>query len=1180
MLVDGERWIERTDKPERLVRAYFCTLEHAHSGRRRLPDYVPSWLLEPFGETALHTHVLPLGGCAAGGVAGSAGQSYVWHPLAAKGLTGSEGARIYVTCVNRMQRLHELSVVEWLPERVRRALVHMLDQHQLLTLHMEATGDYEDAKLHARHTFGGAMRECLRPPTSSLYEELMPRHEAAFDWGALPDFVMQIATRVPLWGEYHDAVTADPVLDRFITYALKSFPIPFRKRELAKIVSEDVVAYPSIYHIMLRLLVATLLGAYEHARARPGFEARRAIYRRFALATMSPTELSAWLLRNKNTTRYVLMEYLFFAIESVPALSRLYRQRYNWETLATSVYEACDFLRHTVTAAVEGDQRDWLLRASRVRINRQDKQDPLALALRDACVRELYTLYSGALLWRASAKQLNDIFAGRSTQPLTQADTDVVGLLKKLAELDLFRRLAFLFRQSTGVAVATGVAAAAANDYGGAPASQLGLTIDPERPAVSVQRWLEMASAVAGAEAYTAGRAQAAEDAQLQAVLVGGVVALFSDWSFGVEERLEQHHKGMLKNSFRPIEEDFVKRTMTIFRRLDDLFYVNALYRERPRAAATAAGGGDAAITFTLAQEEEMRAAIFKFAQHERLQFDWLVVYGVSMASIRSLRAAQRLFCSETLRAQIGITLEAMLLTRYHDYFVLKRFFHWRLLHMSVAFYDLPVEMTREQLRRCHELRRSTTLEPTLGSYYYCLHCKSFKALYTGNPADLYPVRSGARRKRCKPATTTAAKAATAAAPTLSGLSEAARKLVRERQAADRDDDDTQQQPAPKAARRRLVDVSNRTIDPRHRSAIGSVETFYNPADNQVYCKNMHSDTEQRIAAYRLEADQRLERYAQANHITTQEAVRWITILKPAARKRAAAAAAATAAAKRASEEAAATGGGSGGDGGGGGGGSMVSFQSMAVAQPPPQTHYVAPESQQGTGQRRSVSVARKRRGLMPVALDAAANGSAAAAAAVILRDLDPQHFKRISKRERQLRETELCGYVPLPQINLIGRLFFFFDRLFFRCPRCVKPSIATYHPLKLEGKYGLCCTFCDDSTSMLTAANGDEWPTSVGGSGGAAPKRRFACHICGDVDVKRLHTAQTLTQHLVLDDDAAPPRLQVHQFCKAHSKLAFSSAGQVLRLSLIRRALDAGWYSRRDATTGVRSFVGGGSAP
>lgn len=1220
---------ERKDTPARVVRVYFKRLARAHAHE----SLAPSWLTDDFAQLELHEHVLPTA------------FNYVWHPLGTTAPNYDASAHmIYNTCVNRMQRAHELSTVEWLPIEVRRALVLLCDEHQLLTLHMEHAHRYDDAYLTRERPFGAGrnryrLHECDSLPHTSLYEQFMPRLEAVFEMGSLPDLIMIVCNYVPIWGEPRDGFYADPVVDRLATYIFKVIPVPFRKRALPEIVAADVLVYPTVYNIMQRLLFALFLGSYDYVQTVASFDARRALYARFALKPMTPRELSAWILENKFTTRFAWMEYVIvFAIEAVPALERLFRERYNWDVVVRSIKESCDFVRRRFEMAVRRDQRDWLARACAIRVKRQANVDPLALVLRNAFVIELIDAFPNASVWRLDGavpatitKRFNALLA-TPIEKRSESDNAVISLLDRLGRSDICRRLASLLRTPLEIGGAQEpvnaferLCAFDDDSTRSQMCRRLSLAIDEAVPERTVTRWLSMVSELG----------DTFEDEHVHALMVRAVARTFSSTSFGVEEHLEAAHKSLLKVSFRPAEQSFVQRALAVCAQLDDRFYVDARFRDAP-------------ASFTREQEQHMKRTILSFENSFDLSFEWLVLYGVSLLSIDQMRLARRLFCSETLRSLIGTTLDALILTNYHDYYVFKRFLFWRNQHVQVQVFDLPAEVTRAQLERCLELRRCAhvaDLEPTLCSFYYCVHCRKFKGLYTGTPSDLYPVKSGARRKRVKRISAAAEAAAASASSTAASFAENIFSVgYVQKQAIDSDDEDSdddndneesqkadriyesevdemrrkiaqadaqasqlhgseftsadaerlrEQQahlaklsalsngeqrravPVPvKEAKRklqkraRLVDVSNRVIDTRHRTALGNVDTFYDPSDDQVYCKNINIDSNQIVTAYRAEADQRLAEYATFYGVTQREAIRWVTMLAPKLRSAAEHEALRK---KRAG----------------------LSQSTALVATTTTTSTPQNEEREHVTGQRRYVAVERKRRGLMPMVMDSlSANelvneqrllSEQPAQPAVLvepaqLRAMDPQNFKRISKRERQTRETELCGYEPLPMVNLIGRVFCFYNKLFFKCPNCIMPSIATFHFSKLAscGDFSFTCSFCDRDADKIRLKTGDyEHASERQHEADSVPKKRFECVVCGP---SRLFVAAHLKQALVYDDVTAPaaPRLMMHQFCRQHSRLAYSSAGRILELSLIKRSLEEGWRTRYEPKTGQRIFVRG----
>ena len=1092
-----------------------------------------------------------------------------------------------------------------------------------------------------------------------------------FEQGALPDLIMLVCNYVPLWGEPRDASYADPVVDRLVTYIFKVTPVPFRKRSLAKFISADVLVYPTIHNIMTRLIFATLLGAYDYIDAEPpSFVTRRRLYERFAFRTMTPVELSRWILANEYAVRFIWMEYvIMFAIAAVPPLERIFRERYNWEVIVRGVASSCAHIRASYEAAAHGCARTWLRDVSRIRLDRQNNIDPLATLLRDAIVRELYRAYPSASLWTLSSSPTTTVAkfkrAYRATATTTTVDRTVHALICALNAENIPRRLAALFRSDGG----GGASSERWLAHVAAGHGALYDAIDDEAPIVTASRWLalladatehfvETDAEIAGAAADAAAESVSATRRRLHDVVVRGVAAAFYAPLAGVEDHLDVTHKSLLDVSFRPPEKSFVQSALNVCNQLDDRFYVDARFRDAP-------------ATFPPSAETLLRETIFKFNNAEPLGFDWLVQFGVSLLTIEHVRAAQRLFCSETLRAQVGTTLEATLLTCYHDYYVFKRFFFWRHQHMSVLTYDVSAEMTQHQLARCLEFRRCrrvADLEPTLCSYYFCTGCQSFKGLVTGHASDLFPVMNGSRRKRVKKNAATAAATAAAENAASTGANvynantimtalfggcittettddnvdgdddddddddsdsaasesepDGARDdrsaeirahlrrdaAIRENMAAAdmtaddidrlaaqhshmhsvssmletpnadvaaaaavaaanerrRDEQRTAKRKRDREKLQRYTDVSNRVIDARHRSAIGNDDTFYNPSDDRIYCNAINFDTAQLVSAYRAEADQQLQLYAESYDTTPREAARWITQLKPEQRVEAQQRGLARRAAK-----ASATDDGDDDD--------DVEVEASTDESSPSQTHV--------SGQRRSIVSGPKRRAATPTAARSLAPlllGPASTATAAphllsveprVLKQIDPQNFKRLAKRERRVQQMARCGFEPLPAVNLIGRVFAFYGKLYFKCPTCIMPSIATVHFSKFAslGQSTLTCTFCNRDSDMLKLNLGNVVEAARRLDAEIPPKRRFHCVIC---EQSRVFTWKRVRQALVLDDDnAAAPEMRLHQFCRKHYRAIYTSAGTILPLSQIRRALAEDWWTTRDPKTGVRNW-------
>lgn len=319
-------------------------LEHVVSPIRKMKRYnLPDPkkpILEYFGEELLPTHLFPRGQDLEGlhscfyRETGPGYKPYVWMPVLYKdGLGKTFG--IYYTVANRMDYLERLlgMLEDNAPNEVRQSLLEIQDRYQLLSLHMELSGEYEDSNL----TKG------ICPPISKFY----PAQDKVFSIEELPDLHIQ-TLYCKFWGDKMDVPFSDPATLRLIGVISKALPSPCKGRSVTTILpdlwKDDNHESDIIFDCIMRIALGGLFGVYPHCGVTANFRTRRALYR-WGCLTLPKEAVGDWIRKNKYLIIYVLREYAFYLISSMPSLDEYMNRHYYWHHMKKNTYEAMDEVR-------------------------------------------------------------------------------------------------------------------------------------------------------------------------------------------------------------------------------------------------------------------------------------------------------------------------------------------------------------------------------------------------------------------------------------------------------------------------------------------------------------------------------------------------------------------------------------------------------------------------------------------------------------------------------------------------------------------------------------------------------------------------------------------------------------------------------------------------------------------
>jgi hypothetical protein len=276
-------------------------------------------------------------------------ESFVWCPVKFKENMGDTYS-IFYTMVNKMDYLERLiKRIDNSPIALVKSLRGMQDRYQVLTLHMEMKNQYDNFNL-------------MRRPNDDMLSPLemfLPGESMIFDMRELPDLYMQIVY-CEYWGDHLDTPYKDPEINKLIELLSKALPYPCKGRSFTSILPNSWVedskkkkrSYPEIFRIIIRLIMCSLLGCYEHCNVVANFNVRRKLYKWFYL-NLPEDEIRTWISTNKYLVIYIMREYLFFCIQGIPSLHRVMKANYYWTSMLENTFQSMDEVRNHVNSMVD-----------------------------------------------------------------------------------------------------------------------------------------------------------------------------------------------------------------------------------------------------------------------------------------------------------------------------------------------------------------------------------------------------------------------------------------------------------------------------------------------------------------------------------------------------------------------------------------------------------------------------------------------------------------------------------------------------------------------------------------------------------------------------------------------------------------------------------------------------------
>ena len=279
---------------------------------------------------------------------------FVWLPNYFR--DKDSGYTIYYTVVNMMDYCERLlSTFYNMPQRIESIVREIQDRFMLLCIYMEAKNCYDDSSLRKKDESMGC----------SPFELYRPRKELAFTIESLPDLFIHVF-HCGYWGDDSEEIFDSPLDNKILSMLKKIIPNPCKGRSLTEIVSDAWMNRSNkkskkklsqkngeiFMDINVRIIMAGLLGIYEHSEIKANTGVRLRLYRWFYMSFPGKETFTRWYCENTHLILYVMRDFLFFSISHITSLKRFMESRYYWYFLTHNTFEAMDYVRKYVNQHV------------------------------------------------------------------------------------------------------------------------------------------------------------------------------------------------------------------------------------------------------------------------------------------------------------------------------------------------------------------------------------------------------------------------------------------------------------------------------------------------------------------------------------------------------------------------------------------------------------------------------------------------------------------------------------------------------------------------------------------------------------------------------------------------------------------------------------------------------------
>ena len=212
-------------------------------------------------------------------------------------------------------------------------------------------------------------RELTDETVVRLAKEHAPNPDDVLFEGTLPDVVSDLF-RCSFWNE------TKTKMEPIVHLLCKSLPQRCQIRNLNAIISNYCSENDHVFTFMLRSVLCSVLGNYQHAKRRLQARARMVVLRRWVVDPPNRTQIQEWLFsRHQHFLFYVIKECLTYMMTMNPILLEAVRDAYKWDAFTRCVHHAMDLSRDNLNRRVASDTHvvEWFkdVEPALVHVNKQ-----------------------------------------------------------------------------------------------------------------------------------------------------------------------------------------------------------------------------------------------------------------------------------------------------------------------------------------------------------------------------------------------------------------------------------------------------------------------------------------------------------------------------------------------------------------------------------------------------------------------------------------------------------------------------------------------------------------------------------------------------------------------------------------------------------------------------------------
>ena len=147
----------------------------------------------------------------------------------------------------------------------------------------------------------------------------------------------------------------------------KALPSPCKGRSVTNKIPDswiDKNGDKTVFTSIIRIIFGGLLGIYEHCSIKAKFCARRKLYFWFCLNIPESDVMNKWIGDNKHLIVYILREFIFYSVESIPSLCCYMEENYYWSQMRKNTFDAMDTIRDHINSKADNTNEDlswWMV---------------------------------------------------------------------------------------------------------------------------------------------------------------------------------------------------------------------------------------------------------------------------------------------------------------------------------------------------------------------------------------------------------------------------------------------------------------------------------------------------------------------------------------------------------------------------------------------------------------------------------------------------------------------------------------------------------------------------------------------------------------------------------------------------------------------------------------------------